>query len=746
MKKDVEEGKVIESKISEQYSNFISERPESAQILPQIKTKGFRTRNCPVLISDQAYQKLKRENSKLMKFNTDCNTRIQELGPLQEEIDNLKKQKYDLEQSKEFLQRRVYEVSQENKVYLEQTQEEYKSQIDNLKKEKYDLEQSKEFLKRRVDELAQENKVYLEQTQEEYKSQIDNLKKEKDDLNQSNILYENKIKEIYERRVDELAQENKVYLEQIQEEYQSQINNLVKEKDDLEQSKVLHENQIKEIYERRIYELSQAEIDYQDRINRAEQKAMNDLEQADSEYRRNYSELQRSLEEEYPNLKKNNECLKKELEMMKIYLNKIKNQDTEPVKENIIDYDCILQVDNFSDISKEGWILKIPQKEEFKLKKCGSVFALVGLYNKGKTFILNQLTGSLFGSGQSCTTEGISMKEVTIDSDRFFVLDTAGTNSPIDLTKIEERDKKITEVFIQDLALNIADYFILVVNDFTSKDQKILKRIDQHVKDQKQFKSIFVIHNFQNVKEEALHNHVWQNQVIRIFSPLEKNGEMLTSVIVRLDDGRAEQRNVPFYKAEYSTHYSLVNNTSDYGIEFNRSSIQLIKDTIKRQICHANTNTLYETLKDKIKVSLSTTTLDITEKENIEIIKCATIDNWATLVPRRGLKFLQQNEFEPIYDFFEANDHYNIILDIPGMSREDIEISLGDHLTTISGNRVKDHQMNTAETHRRFGKFNLEFRIPSGFKSKPIKKPEEFTSGILKLEYPRREKTIWGGN
>ena len=229
------------------------------------------------------------------------------------------------------------------------------------------------------------------------------------------------------------------------------------------------------------------------------------------------------------------------------------------------------------------------------------MFALVGLYNKGKTFILNQLTGSLFGSGQSYTTEGISMKEVIIDNERFLVLDTAGTNSPIDLSKIEERDKKITEPFIQDLALNIADYFNLVVNDFTSKDQKILERIVQYVKDQKQFKSIFVFHNFQNVKEEALHNYFWQNQVIKIFSPVEKNGEMLTSVILRLDDGRAVQRNVPFYKAEHTTHYSLVNNTSEYGIEFNRSSIQLIKDTIKRQICHANTSTLYETLKDKIK-------------------------------------------------------------------------------------------------------------------------------------------------
>ena len=187
------------------------------------------------------------------------------------------------------------------------------------------------------------------------------------------------------------------------------------------------------------------------------------------------------------------------------------------------------------------------------------------------------------------------MKEVTIDKYKFFVLYTAGTNSPIDLTKIKERDKKITEVFIQDLALSIADYFILVVNDFTSKDQKILKRIVQYVKEQKQTKSIFVIHNFKDVKEEELHQYVWQEQVVKILSPLEGNGEDRTSVIVRLDDGTANENMIPFYKAETATHYSLVNNTSKYGADFNRSSFQLIKDTIKRQIRHSNTSTLYKT-------------------------------------------------------------------------------------------------------------------------------------------------------
>ena len=248
----------------------------------------------------------------------------------------------------------------------------------------------------------------LEQIQEECHSKINDLVKEKDDLEQSKALQENQFKEFHQRRVDELAQEKKENQQEMERVEQCRI---------------------QETQQRRVDELAQAERDHQEKIDRVEQRAKKDLEQADSEHRIKYSELQRSLEDlkiKYPNVEEANKRLQERLDAMRIDLDKIKNKDTEPVKENVNDYDCILNVENFRDISNQGWILQLPPQEyDFKQKKSGSVFALVGLYNKGKTFILNQLTNLFFGSGQSYTTKGISMKEVTIDNDKFFVLDTA---------------------------------------------------------------------------------------------------------------------------------------------------------------------------------------------------------------------------------------------------------------------------------------------------------------------------------
>ena len=40
----------------------------------------------------------------------------------------------------------------------------------------------------------------------------------------------------------------------------------------------------------------------------------------------------------------------------------------------------------------------------------GAVIAVVGLYDKGKTFVLNQITQSNLPSGKKCTTKGLSFK------------------------------------------------------------------------------------------------------------------------------------------------------------------------------------------------------------------------------------------------------------------------------------------------------------------------------------------------
>jgi hypothetical protein len=55
------------------------------------------------------------------------------------------------------------------------------------------------------------------------------------------------------------------------------------------------------------------------------------------------------------------------------------------------------------------------------------VVAVVGLYDKGKTFVLNNLTQSNLPSGKKVSTRGLSFKNVLVDcGTKLILLDTAG--------------------------------------------------------------------------------------------------------------------------------------------------------------------------------------------------------------------------------------------------------------------------------------------------------------------------------
>ena len=62
----------------------------------------------------------------------------------------------------------------------------------------------------------------------------------------------------------------------------------------------------------------------------------------------------------------------------------------------------------------------------------GAVVAVLGLYDKGKTFVLNHLTESKLPSGKKVSTKGLSFKHVMIDGGtRFILLDSEGSYSPV---------------------------------------------------------------------------------------------------------------------------------------------------------------------------------------------------------------------------------------------------------------------------------------------------------------------------
>lgn len=90
--------------------------------------------------------------------------------------------------------------------------------------------------------------------------------------------------------------------------------------------------------------------------------------------------------------------------------------------------------------SKITFIYQLFMNEQNTLK--GANLAVVGLYDKGKTHILNKLTNQHLPTGQKITTKGLSFKNSKIDgSCNIVVVDTPGSYAPESMKNMREKEQ-----------------------------------------------------------------------------------------------------------------------------------------------------------------------------------------------------------------------------------------------------------------------------------------------------------------
>jgi|SRR4051812_48973528 len=96
--------------------------------------------------------------------------------------------------------------------------------------------------------------------------------------------------------------------------------------------------------------------------------------------------------------------------------------------------------------------------------------------------------------------------------------------------------------------------------------------------------------------------------------------------------------------------------------------------------------------------------------------------------------------WSPALDLHEDKDNFFIRAELPGMKKEEIEISLHDGVLTLSGERKGEKKHEDAEIHRseRFvGRFQRTLTLPSAVDADKVKATYE--NGILTITLPKSE-------
>lgn len=95
----------------------------------------------------------------------------------------------------------------------------------------------------------------------------------------------------------------------------------------------------------------------------------------------------------------------------------------------------------------------------------------------------------------------------------------------------------------------------------------------------------------------------------------------------------------------------------------------------------------------------------------------------------------------PALDVHEDKEGFNIRVELPGMRREDIEVSLQDGALVISGERKADEIKEGVEVHRQeryFGRFSRALTLPTAVAGDKVK--AAYKDGVLIVTLPKAEE------
>jgi hypothetical protein len=331
---------------------------------------------------------------------------------------------------------------------------------------------------------------------------------------------------------------------------------------------------------------------------------------AESQNIKDYDMKLKKLEDENKSLQKIIEILNKDKEeingkFLKMKVIQSNNDETFDKKEG---YDIVIDITSMYDLISGGWEIKYPKgKEEYerKMKMDTIVIGVIGNRNKGKSFILQKLSGYEVPQGYSVVTEGLSIKYGEEEDHCIAILDSAGKETPLlnpklkpiitmeENTKTNEaneikakkdeenfeikkeksyeiclRDKLITETYIQKFIIDTSHILILVVGNINLNEQKLLENIKSLLKKEQY---LYVIHNLiESYTKEQVNNYI-EEQLKNLF------GIKLKEINFQNNKGDYHQKYYVEEENEKVTHLIYVNEYSSIADYYNTPTIKFLK-------------------------------------------------------------------------------------------------------------------------------------------------------------------------
>ncbi|HEX8476536.1 MAG TPA: Hsp20/alpha crystallin family protein [Pyrinomonadaceae bacterium] len=115
---------------------------------------------------------------------------------------------------------------------------------------------------------------------------------------------------------------------------------------------------------------------------------------------------------------------------------------------------------------------------------------------------------------------------------------------------------------------------------------------------------------------------------------------------------------------------------------------------------------------------------------------------FSTNLPRSfGDEGIARGAWTPSVDIYENKDQIVLEAELPGMKREDFELSVENNVLTLRGERrfeKREEQDNYHRVERAYGSFTRSFTLPQTVSGEGA--AAEYKNGVLRVTLPKREE------
>lgn len=358
------------------------------------------------------------------------------------------------------------------------------------------------------------------------------------------------------------------------------------------------------------------------------------------------------------------------------------------------------------DNSDFGWKVTWGEDSDRFQKKQEHVIGILGDKDKGKTYVLSKICQEDLTHQ---TSQGIFGKVLNVSKGVFdnliVFLNSQGIVFPPSKIEDGNKEKVFTDLFIYSFLLEKTNGLIIVVEEITDSEYKMIKQI---IEGSLKWTKIFVIHNLKNFEGKEKIEEYIENVLKKKFSLAEEKSFKLNGVRKEIGTGSIfKEGNCHKNKYQYTAHekeitHLVIGKEGSSGSFYNNIAFEYLKE----KIVENQKLEEFEIIRE-LKDYYSFKTFEFLKKkvlsENIVIEKDLIYVNQTEPLAVRNCSLDKEGNFEiieennkntPPFSYYKDNANFIVSVELPGgkesneISSFDIKMECGYYKIIIKGKKL----------------------------------------------------------